>query len=494
MKNVLFTRIRFRILGIVLLAIIPAVVLIWYSAADRKQQISMEIEGNTLRLSRFLASNLERDLSEGEGYLQSVAEVLRAKRMLAGGCSETIQGLTNHLSVYANVGLSGPDGKVLCSGSPANSIVGLSALEWFQKLDSASGFSVGFDFNGGLSPEPSIVLIQPALADSTVTFSRRRYVFAVMQLEWLNQLAESARLPPGSAISVTNRKGDAIARYPDPDKWVGKSRRRIKDLRNLDSAEGTRVTNGIDGVKRLYAFAKVKGKGDLVVNVGVDRDMLLEPANRALRRQLIALGGVALLAILAAWFGADVFLLKQVRILIGATQRLGAGNMGARSGLSYESGELGELAKAFDEMAETLEWRNAQLRESEIERSDFLAKVEEFIDWVPEPFFVLDDDFRIRAANSEAAGLFEAQREGLTGKPFQDLFPEIPIGKAVPVPADSSEPREPRVHRLSSKMPGRGTSDQSVPMEISLSRISLPKQSYVLALLKRPAEPAPEQP
>jgi hypothetical protein len=104
MKNVLFTRIRFRILGIVLLAIIPAVVLIWYSAADRKQQISMEIEGNTLRLSRFLASNLERDLSEGEGYLQSVAEVLRAKRMLAGGCSETIQGLTNHLSVYANVG------------------------------------------------------------------------------------------------------------------------------------------------------------------------------------------------------------------------------------------------------------------------------------------------------------------------------------------------------------------------------------------------------
>jgi PAS domain-containing protein len=168
--------------------------------------------------------------------------------------------------------------------------------------------------------------------------------------------------------------------------------------------------------------------------------------------------------------------------------------MGARSGLSYESGELGELAKAFDEMAETLEWRNAQLRESEIERSDFLAKVEEFIDWVPEPFFVLDDDFRIRAANSEAAGLFEAQREGLTGKPFQDLFPEIPIGKAVPVPADSSEPREPRVHRLRSKMPGRGVSGQSVPVEISLARISLPKQSYVLALLKRPAEPTPEQP
>jgi PAS domain-containing protein len=450
--------------------------------------MSREIEGNTLRLGRFLASNLERDLSEGEGYLKSVAGLLRAKRMLEGGCSEALRELVEDSSIYANLGVSGPDGKVLCSGKPAASIVGLDALEWFHKLDSASGFSVGFDFSGGLSPEPSIVLVQPAAAAPGNGPGGRRYVFAVMQLGWLNELAESARLPPGSAISVTNRKGDAVARYPDPDKWVGKSRQPSHDLENLEAPEGTRVTNGIDGVKRLYAYAKVRGKGSLVVNVGVDRDMLLEPANRALRDQLLALGAVALLAMLAAWFGADVFLLKQVRTLIKATQQLAAGNMAARSGLSYGSGELGELAKAFDEMAETLEWRNAQLREADIERTDALAKIEEFVDWVPEPFFVLDDNLTVRAANGEAARLFEAGKSDLIGTSFRDLCPEIPAGRAARMAAGDPDPSGRAVRRLRSQTLGRRDPQRPLPVEISLSRITLAHQPYVLALLKRSQE------
>ena len=296
---ILFTRIRFRILGIVLLAIIPAMALIWYSAAERKLQMSREAEGNTLRLSRFLASNLERDLSEGEVLLTSVSEVLRGKRLLGGGCSQALGGLLDDSSAYANLGLTDGDGKTLCSARPSPALPGLGALEWFHKLDSADGFSVGFDFKGGLSARPSIVLVQPVAMGSGEGIAGRRYVFAVMQLDWLNELAESSRLPPGWAISVTNLKGDAVARYPDPEKWVGESRQRPADLESLQAWNGTRVTLGIDGVKRLYAYAKVGHKGDLVVNVGVSREAILAPANRALRSQLTALGIVGILALLA---------------------------------------------------------------------------------------------------------------------------------------------------------------------------------------------------
>src|SRR5690606_8936881 len=93
------------------------------------------------------------------------------------------------------------------------------------------------------------------------------------------------------------------------------------------------------------------------------------PADNALMNQLFALGVVSVLAILAAWFLSDIFLLKQVRALIAATRNLAKGNLTARSSLSYDKGELGDLARAFDEMAETLQWREAQLKESEIERA-----------------------------------------------------------------------------------------------------------------------------
>jgi hypothetical protein len=491
MKAILVTRIRFRIMGIVLLAIIPAVALIWYSAADRQRQMSAEIEGSTLRLSRFLASNLERDLSEGEAYLNSLIETLGAKNLLGGGCSDALASLMDGPTVYANLGLTGPDGKVLCSGKPASSIVGLGALEWFHQLDSANGFSVGFDFNGGLSAEPSIVLVQPILAGRGLA-PGRRYIFAVMQVGWLNQLAKNSRLPPGSAISVTNRNGDAVARYPDPDKWVGKSRRPVNELENPDALEGTRVTNGIDGVKRLYSYARVPGKGNLIVNVGVDRDAIMAPANRALWNQLTALGVVALLAMLAAWFGTDVFLLQQVRTLVEATKQLGSGNLGVRSGLSYESGELGELAKAFDEMAETLEWRNAQLRESEFERTDALAKIGEIVDCVPEPFFVLDDTFTIRALNAEGSDLLETGKEELVGQPIQGYCPGFPVIETSWLVACETRVPGPQVRRFRARIKPVHGSLKPVSVDVSLTRISIAHHPYFLALFKRALEPIPD--
>ncbi len=66
---------------------------------------------------------------------------------------------------------------------------------------------------------------------------------------------------------------------------------------------------------------------------------------------------VGLLALGAAWFGGERFILRQVRILCNAAGQLAAGNLSVRTGLARETGELGELARTFDSMAEALEQR-----------------------------------------------------------------------------------------------------------------------------------------
>src|SRR5206468_2170017 len=45
---------------------------------------------------------------------------------------------------------------------------------------------------------------------------------------------------------------------------------------------------------------------------------------------------VGLLALGAAWFGGERFILRQVRILVEAVKRLGAGDLSSRTGLSKE--------------------------------------------------------------------------------------------------------------------------------------------------------------
>ncbi len=74
---------------------------------------------------------------------------------------------------------------------------------------------------------------------------------------------------------------------------------------------------------------------------------------------------VGMVALGAAWVGGERFILRQVRMLLGAAQRLAAGDLTSRTGLGRERGELGELASTFDGMAQTLEQRVREREQTE---------------------------------------------------------------------------------------------------------------------------------
>jgi len=75
--------------------------------------------------------------------------------------------------------------------------------------------------------------------------------------------------------------------------------------------------------------------------------------------------GVGLLALIAAWYGGEHFILRQVRALMQAVQRLAGGDLEARSGLKKAEGEIGQLALKFDEMASVLQQRQKERDEAE---------------------------------------------------------------------------------------------------------------------------------
>ena len=81
-------------------------------------------------------------------------------------------------------------------------------------------------------------------------------------------------------------------------------------------------------------------------------------------RHLLELGLVAVLALAVAWVAGDRFLLRRVNALVLATKRLGSGDPSARTGLPHSDGELSQLARAFDDMAATLQTRQAEAEHS----------------------------------------------------------------------------------------------------------------------------------
>jgi signal transduction histidine kinase len=135
----------------------------------------------------------------------------------------------------------------------------------------------------------------------------------------------------------------------------------------LTQGEGTAEVLAEDGVRRLYAFTQVHGATDvgMYVSIGIPVDIALAAAHQRLVRNLVALGLVSLLILGATWIGSDLLVLRPINALVGATKRLRAGDLSARTRLPGGHGELDQLATAFDDMAETLERREAERKHAQ---------------------------------------------------------------------------------------------------------------------------------
>jgi signal transduction histidine kinase/HAMP domain-containing protein len=80
---------------------------------------------------------------------------------------------------------------------------------------------------------------------------------------------------------------------------------------------------------------------------------------------------IGLVALAAAWFGGELFVLRKINSLLIATEALASGRLNTRTGLGTESTELGDLARSFDRMAEILE---AQIKERERTEKELLNR------------------------------------------------------------------------------------------------------------------------
>ena len=146
----------------------------------------------------------------------------------------------------------------------------------------------------------------------------------------------------------------------------------------LTQGQGIAELRVMDDIPRIFAFTALRGlAGAGYVSIGIPQAIAYAPARRTLVRNLICLGLVGGVALAAAWIGGDVFILRRVQALVRAAQRLSVGDLTTRTGLPHGPGELGQLAAAFDDMAESLEKHQMQQRLEEDLRRQNEALAEE---------------------------------------------------------------------------------------------------------------------
>ena len=365
-----FSSLRARLLILVCLAVIPALGLILYTAAEQRRVAAEEAQADAQWVAQLIASDQERLIAETRQLLLTLAHLPAVQSDDFSACSALFAKLLQQYPQYSNLAVVSPAGDITCSALSNSIPVSLAGHPYIQRAIDERIFSAGNYQVDEISNTPTINFAYPVQDES---FRVKSVVVAALDLHWLNQVIGNSQLPDGAALIMIDRNQAILVHYPNPGLWIGQTVPEDSQIRtSLASAPEPKVLHGLDGVERLYAFSPLRDITDtgFFIGVGISQDQAFARANRVLARDLRGLGIVFGLALLAAWLGGDIFILSQVRSLLQATRQLTDGNLDVRSGVPYGQGELGQLARSFDLMTDALKQREIErkLAEDEIIR------------------------------------------------------------------------------------------------------------------------------
>jgi signal transduction histidine kinase len=359
-----FRSLRARLILLVLLAILPALGLVLFTAVQQRYGAAADAQADALRLARVAAQDEQLLIQGASQLLLAVSKLPEVLAADPSACDVRFAALLQAFPRYSNIGALRTNGDLYCSAVPVSTPINASDRTYFREAIAIGGFSIGDYQIGRDTGKPGLYFGYPVTDEAGVV---QAVVFVALDLDWVSQLAAVVDLPEGAALTVFDRTGIVLAEYPEPETWVGRT---VADADVVEAIlsrgeSGTLEAVGLDGVQRLYGFTSLHaapGTDDVFVTVGIPSSIAFAKVDQILRLNLLGLATVAILTIAAVWFGGDLLVLRRVDALIDAAKRLGSGEMHARAGVAEESSELADLARAFDDMAERLAEREATLK------------------------------------------------------------------------------------------------------------------------------------
>jgi serine phosphatase RsbU (regulator of sigma subunit) len=356
-----FISLRVRLLGLVLLVLIPWLAFVLYTQADERRAAIAGVKRDATRVLDIVTSNQKAQIEAARQLLMTFARLPQLRTPET--CAPLLAELLEAYSQYNNFLTVDADANVTCSAVPMRGAINVSDRMYWKRAVQTHHFAIGNYQVGRITLVPSITYAYPLFHSDG---SLESMVVAAQGLTWISTAAEELNLPAGTVFTLTDPNGIVLARLPPEPGLIGKPMPEKELLPRLASASDGDVLEADDaqGVSRLWVHTPTIAGVNVSATLGVSKAAAFAPINRRFRRNLLALGLVTLLGVAAAWIGAGM-LLRRVDSLVEATRVLGTGNLDARAVVVGERSELDLLAQQFNTMAAQVQARDRALRAAE---------------------------------------------------------------------------------------------------------------------------------
>lgn len=358
-----FHSIRATLLLLVLLAVLPALVIVLHTGSTLRSTVVGDAERYALHQVQAMAAHHERVIENARLLLMTLAATREIRNLEEATTTILLNDLLGRHAAYVSLALADAQGTVIAAAPTRQSPpFSLAASSFFANALKNKSFTVG---EYTLLKEQHRVVIQfgqPVLANDGAPLG---LLIASFDLNYFAQIFADLHLPESSVFTLTDAHGIRLTRFPETSKytWVQDLPQMVARMSGPEE-QGTFEETGVDGVRRLYGFKRLSFQGasfpSLMIRLGIPVDKALAEAKAVMARNILLLVLATLLALVTAWFVGEFTIMRQLAPLMAATRELEAGNLGVRTGIPATRGELGKLAAAFDTMAGELERKEAE--------------------------------------------------------------------------------------------------------------------------------------
>jgi PAS domain S-box-containing protein len=465
-----------RLLILVLLAALPVLAIQVHELVQSREQRKAAIAEQALDLARLAAAQQDQFVESARYLLAAAAQMPEVQSLDREGCSARMRELLEQFPTITGIGASTRDGVQFCSGMGRITGISIADRPYFQQAVRNKSLAISGYIIGRRTGRPHLNFAYPALSDDGEV---RAVAVLAFSLERLSESLLATPLPEGATVSLIDGGGILLARAPPAPEWIGRRVREAPFTRAiLARREGVIEATGIDGTARMQGFAPLLASADLFAVVGLPWQEAYREADRLFWRETLFTALAFALAALVALFGADVWIRRPVARLQDAVGRLKQGDLSVRARPGRGSSpELRELAANFNDMAGTLERRQAALEASE---ARFRAVVETAADGI----ITINAQGVIESVNTEAERLFGYASEELIGEDVKILMPAPDAERHGQYLAQYLRTGEAKIIGVGREVTGRRKDGSTFPLFLSIGKFSLDGERYFTGIVR----------